>query len=359
MTAVISETMNEAISNVRVGDVQNFLHGRGRIRSVANGEVSEFRREDCSAHLQNQLVRMQTNHKPNETVRVLYKIRISGRRTTATDICVYAPETSIAHAKSLALHFLEAFLAWPGIQPSGDIAFFCDLLGRASLLTKSTVQKIADATFAAQRANRINFASCLSQERAHSLAEEIGLEAQWLEAGTHETGKVRCLSELLLSASAISALESRREDRFQELAAERQRVRAEQEEKQREQFRAMRRQLLDDLLAKYRDDPSGLREVSSLAYVCLSCGQESKGIPGKQVCSCGCEWYVNHCWSCLAKVDDRDPANPHCPVCGWCYCAKCRACSLDGCSTNRYNRSNNWRDEQQAALQNIPPALGF
>lgn len=41
-------------------------------------------------------------------------------------------------------------------------------------MNKNTVRVIADATFAAQRDNRSSFASCISQELALGLTEDLG-----------------------------------------------------------------------------------------------------------------------------------------------------------------------------------------
>ncbi len=351
--AGVDDKLGEVALNVRVGDVMECLSGRGRIRSLSNGEITSFRREDCSVHLRNQLLRAHAQRKPYHTVRVVYQVHKAGQGTRASDIHVYSRDTSAAHVKALAMHFIKDFLSWPGVQPAEDVVFFHQLLERASLLTGVTIQLIASTTFGGQKANRIRFASLLPAELGLELAEGLDLETQWLAIGNDMPLQLRWISELLLSASSINGLEVKREHEVEKLAQERRRIKAEQEEKRLEERQAMRQKVLDDLLAKYKANPSGLREEVFLAYVCLSCGKESQGTPGKQVCSCGCIWYVNYCWSCSAKVDDRDPANPHCPVCNWCYCAKCRACSLDGCSTNHYSRNKRWRDEQQSVLQTV------
>nr|WP_075519104.1 cold shock domain-containing protein [Moritella viscosa]SHO18081.1 Putative uncharacterized protein [Moritella viscosa] len=128
------------------------------------------------------------------------------------------------------------------------------------------------------------------------------------------------------------------------------------------------------LIEKYRNDPSGIRNEEKMRHVCLKCGSNNAeykfkkidkykpvlgaavnnnngfySLSGYQRCQeCAEEWYINHCWSCKnGRVDDRDPVTPRCSECSWCKCDKCTACCLHGCSTTPYSKNNRYTDSPE------------
>ena len=126
---------------------------------------------------------------------------------------------------------------------------------------------------------------------------------------------------------------------------------------------------LKELCEKYGSDPSNIRNDERMRHVCLNCGSESseykrvmkdpykpvsefiphgyiKSPEGYHRCSsCQNKWYINYCWSChTGRVDDRDPATPHCKECNWCKCSKCTSCSYYGCETTPYSGDNKYVD---------------
>lgn len=136
---------------------------------------------------------------------------------------------------------------------------------------------------------------------------------------------------------------------------------------------------LKELCEKYKKDPTNIRNDERMRHVCLNCYSESseykrvlkdpykpvsdfvpqgymKSPEGYHRCSnCNNNWYINYCWSCHSgRVDDRDPATPHCNACRWCKCSKCSSCSYYGCETTPYSHEYKYVDRvPEELLQNI------
>lgn len=136
---------------------------------------------------------------------------------------------------------------------------------------------------------------------------------------------------------------------------------------------------LKELCDKYKNDPSNIRNDEKVRHVCLNCGSDSseykrvkkdpykpvsefvpqgyiKSPEGYHRCSnCQNKWYVNYCWSCRnGRVDDRDPATPHCKECNWCKCDNCTSCSYYGCETTPYSHEYKYVDRiPDDLLQNL------
>lgn len=83
-----------------------------------------------------------------------------------------------------------------------------------------------------------------------------------------------------------------------------------------------------DLAKQFSRQPAGIRHAHELQNICLTCGALSfENKEGQRICDqCGSTWYVNHCWSCWARVDSRDPDNPPCRYCRFRCCAVCDKC---------------------------------
>jgi hypothetical protein len=151
------------------------------------------------------------------------------------------------------------------------------------------------------------------------------------------------------AALAEQAREAQGVRSAQALAEQKQQLQADKT-RQREAAAAARRNR-PALIAQYKSDPAGLRNITTLTDVCLRCGSEqvrcsSTNIPYMLVCpECSTQWTVSSCWSCTkGQLDSRDPENVRCKACGWLKCTECGACNPRGCTTNPYNTSHRQRD---------------
>lgn len=154
----------------------------------------------------------------------------------------------------------------------------------------------------------------------------------------------------------LSQARSRRDARRREKNEEAERARAAGEKARAEAQRRQQEQEMKKLLERFAADRRGIRDESRLQETCVSCGSPevdwitTKFGPNHDCRKCGEQWYANHCWSCRAQVDSRDPETPKCPSCGWHKCAKCDACSINGCHTNPYSREHTYRDVMAGIL---------
>jgi cold shock CspA family protein len=132
---------------------------------------------------------------------------------------------------------------------------------------------------------------------------------------------------------------------------EAERARAAEEKARAEAQRRQQEQELRELFKRFAANPRGIRDEWRLKRVCISCGSSEVDSlmvrfgPNHGCRKCGEKWYANHCWSCVAQVDSRDPETPKCASCGWQKCAKCGACSANGCHTNPYSRDHRYKDD--------------